>query len=196
MNRSHLCGADSYVLRKCVQRFEDNILTFVRKLFTSGFLTNKIKGFKVFIPSGDFCSDLLEGPLLPKITPAIFPRHIFPLSLAASLLCLPYPLDGGIHPNSPGLSVNRIFLSITVCFGAGDRVNLFLGISPSGRLQAQRRRAVDCPPYRGLFSASGSLCYYPGFSSQSRPDTFGWMKDAWIRMDQPKDRPPPSRNRS
>jgi hypothetical protein len=122
MNRSHLCGADSYVLRKCVQRFEDNILTFVRKLFTSGFLTNKIKGFKVFIPSGDFCSDLLEGPLLPKITPAIFPRHIFPLSLAASLLCLPYPLDGGIHPNSPGLSVNRIFLSITVCFGAGDKL--------------------------------------------------------------------------
>jgi len=27
-------------------------------------------------------------------------------------------------------------------------------------------------PTRKLFYASGSLCYYPGFSSKSRPDIF------------------------
>ncbi len=59
-----------------------------------------------------------------------------------------------------------------------------------------QRRAEDCPPYLRIFCASESLCYYPGFSSKSRPDTFGWMKDVWIQIDRPKDRLPPSLNRS
>jgi len=41
-------------------------------------------------------------------------------------------------------------------------------------------------PTCGFFCANGSLCYYLGFSSKSRPDIFWWMKVAWIGFIDPR----------